>query len=312
MVDFAQLKKNRAEEFQKVSDAVKKMQSGESYKDDRFWTPTVDKTGNGFAVIRFLPAPGDEHVPYISLFEHSFKGPTGQWYIENSRTTLGKHEKDPCTEFNSELWNSTTDDKSPARRQARDQKRNLRYISNIYVVSDPAAPENEGKVFLYKYGKKIFDKVNTAMHPQFVDEKPINPFDFWDGADFKLKIRKVDGQRSYEASGFAECAPLLKDDATLEAVWKKEHSLQEFLKPENFKPYEVLQKRLYTVLGLDGGSKPSLPRPSRPSYDDGEDEAPARAGRERAAPARQESAPWGGDEDEDDDMSYFRKLAQED
>jgi len=219
------------------------VQEKKSYVDERLWKPEVDKAGNGYAVIRFLPAPQGEELPWVRVWNHAFQGPTGQWYIENSLTTL--NQKDPVSEYNTVLWNSGVEsDKEIARKQ----KRKLQYYSNIYVVSDPTHPENEGKVFLYKYGKKIFDKLMEAMQPAFEDETPINPFDLWEGANFKLKIRKVDGYWNYDKSEFEAPKALASDDSTLEAVYNKEYSLAEFLAPTNFKSYDELKARLDAVL----------------------------------------------------------------
>jgi gp32 DNA binding protein like len=306
MVDFATLKRNRSNELNKLQDQLKKITTNEtSSSDDRMWYPDVDKTGNGYAVIRFLPAPPNEDVPFIRVWNHGFKGATtGLWYIENSLTTIG--QTDPVSEYNTQLWNSTSDDNSPARKQARDQKRKLSYISNIYVVKDPANPQNEGKVKLFKYGKKIFDKLNEAMNPQFDDEKPLNPFDLWEGANFKIKIRNVDGYRNYDKSEFDTRGPLLDDDDDLEKLWKSEYSLQEFLNPKNFKDYDTLKKKLYAVLGLSSGSK-------TPSLDE-EDELPrSEAKPQKMAPVKssvveEDDVPWSTEED-DDDLSYFKKLA---
>ena len=219
-------------------------QEKKSYVDERLWKPELDKTGNGYAVIRFLPAVEGEDMPWAKVWNHAFQGPTGQWYIENSLTTLG--QKDPVSELNSSFWNSGIEsDKEIARKQ----KRKLQYFSNIYVVSDPKHPENEGKVFLFRYGKKIFDKIMEAMQPAFEDETPVNPFDFWQGANFKLKIRKVDGFWNYDKSEFEKPSALCDgDDQTLERVWKEEHSLAEKTDPSNFKSYDELKKRLDTVL----------------------------------------------------------------
>jgi len=308
MVDFATLKRNRNNELNKLADQIKKVTTNEttSSSDDRMWYPDVDKTGNGYAVIRFLPAPGNEDVPFVRVWNHGFKGPSGLWYIENSLTTIGQN--DPVSEYNSQLWNSTTDDNSPARKQARDQKRKLSYISNIYVVKDPANPQNEGKVKLFKYGKKIFDKLNEAMNPQFDDEKPLNPFDMWEGANFKIKIRNVEGYRNYDKSEFDSRSPLMNDDEKLEKIWQSEYSLQEFLNPSNYKDYDTLKKKLNTVLGLAGGNKTS-------HVDDADEMPRAEARAPRAAPTKspvveEDDVPWNAEED-DDDMAYFRKLASE-
>ena len=218
-----------------------------SYVDERLWKPELDTSGNGYAVIRFLPAIEGEDLPWAKLFSHAFQGPTGQWYIENSRTTLGRGDigKDPASEYNSSLWNSGVEtDKEIARKQ----KRKLSYYSNIYVVSDSKNPHNEGKVFLFRYGKKIFDKLMAAMQPEFEDESPINPFDFWKGANFKLKIRKVDGYWNYDKSEFEAPSAILDDDSAIERIWKEQYSLADFTAPSNFKSYEELKTRLDAVL----------------------------------------------------------------
>ena len=218
-----------------------------SYVDERLWKPELDTSGNGYAVIRFLPAIEGEDLPWVKLFSHAFQGPTGQWYIENSRTTLGRGDvgKDPVSEYNTSLWNSGVEtDKEIARKQ----KRKLSYYSNIYVVSDSKNPENEGKVFLFRYGKKIFDKLMAAMQPEFEDESPINPFDFWKGANFKLKIRKVDGYWNYDKSEFEAPSAILDDDSAIERIWKEQYSLADFTALSNFKSYEELKTRLDAVL----------------------------------------------------------------
>ena len=242
-MSFSALKKQSnlntlLDEYQKQSSPETK-----SFDDDRFWKPELDKSGNGYAVIRFLPAPEGEEIPWVRMFSHSFQGPGG-WYIENSLTTINKN--DPVGETNRRLWNSGTEaDKEVARRQ----KRKLSYYTNIFVVSDPKHPENEGKVFLYKFGKKIFDKVMEAMQPQFEDEDAINPFDLWKGANFKLKIRKVDGFWNYDKSEFDTAAPLLDDDTKLETVYNTEYPLKPFHETSNFKTYEELKEKMERVLG---------------------------------------------------------------
>jgi hypothetical protein len=256
MSSFANLKRSR-NDLDKLTKAIEDTTSPTSKeagsKDDtRLWQPTVDKAGNGMAVIRFLPAPavdGDDALPWVRRFDHGFQGPGG-WYIENSLTTLG--QKDPVSEYNTTLWNSGIE---ANKEIARKQKRRLHYIANILVVSDPSNPSNEGQIKLFKFGKKIFDKITEAMNPEFADETPINPFDMWEGANFKLKIRNVEGYRNYDKSEFADKSALLDgDDEKLEALWKKEFSLKEFTEPSNFKSYEVLKAKLDKVLGFDGGS----------------------------------------------------------
>ena len=245
-MSFETLKRNRGSNISKIIKAAEATNSGEtkSYVDDRVWKPTVDKAGNGYAVIRFLPGTEDS-LPFVRYWDHGFKGPTGQWYIENSLTSIS--QPDPVGELNSRLWNSGIESD---KDRARTQKRRLHYVTNIYVVSDPSAPQNEGKVFLYKFGKKIFDKIFDQMNPAFADETPIDPFDMWEGADFKLKIRNVEGYRNYDKSEFASAAALLNaDEAQLEEVYGKLHDLSEFTNPKNYKSYDDLKSKLMRVLG---------------------------------------------------------------
>ena len=250
-MSFADLKKQSKLETltQKLVKEVEKMNNAGSTGDDRLWKLEVDKGGNGYAVIRFLPAPDGEDLPFVKLYSHAFQGPGG-WYIENSLTTLG--QKDPVSEYNTMLWNNGTD---AGKDAARKQKRKLTYIANIYVVKDPANPANEGRVMLYKFGKKIFDKITAAMQPEFEDEEAIDPFDFWQGANFKLKAKNVAGYRNYDSSEFARQDALLDDDDAMEAIWKKEFSLQEFVAADQFKSYDDLKKRLDYVLGIKGTPK---------------------------------------------------------
>ena len=273
-------------------------QEKKSYVDDRIWKPVMDKTGNGFAIIRFLPAPKGEELPWAKLWNHAFQGPTGQWYIENSLTTIGQN--DPVSEHNSALWNSGVEsDKEIARKQ----KRKLQYYSNIYVVKDSANPENEGKVFLYRFGKKIFDKIMETMQPAFEDETPINPFDFWEGADFKLKLRKVDGYWNYDKSEFADPSALSKKDAELEEIWGKQYSLKEFTDNSNFKSYDELKKRLDVV--LSGTTTVGNVTEMTTSFDDSPEVSVVVDTKEEPAPTITVT------EDDDDTMSYFEKLAEE-
>ena len=243
-MSLAQLKKqNSLDQLLGAAQSENQSQEKKSYKDERLWKPELDKTGNGYAVIRFLPAVDGENMPWAKLWNHAFQGPTGQWYIENSLTTLGNN--DPVSEMNSAYWNSGVEsDKEIARRQ----KRKLQYYSNIYVVSDSRHPEHEGKVFLFRYGKKIFDKIMEAMQPAFEDETPVNPFDFWAGANFKLKIRKVDGFWNYDKSEFEAPSAIFDNDDDIEKVWKQQYALTEFTAPTNFKSYDELKTRLNMVL----------------------------------------------------------------
>ena len=243
-MSLAQMKKsNSLDQLLGAAQSENQSQEKKSYKDERLWKPELDKTGNGYAVLRFLPAVEGENMPWAKLWNHAFQGPTGQWYIENSLTTLGNN--DPVSEMNSAYWNSGVEsDKEIARRQ----KRKLQYYSNIYVVSDSRHPEHEGKVFLFRYGKKIFDKLMESMQPAFEDETPVNPFDFWQGANFKLKIRKVDGYWNYDKSEFEAPSALFDNDDDIEEVWKKQYSLDDFTAPTNFKSYDELKTRLNMVL----------------------------------------------------------------
>jgi gp32 DNA binding protein like len=266
--------------------------------DDRFWQPEVDAAGNGYAVIRFLDTPavdGEDGLPWVQIWSHGFQGPGG-WYIENSLTTLGK--TDPVSEYNTVLWNSGIESN---KEIARKQKRKLTYIANVLVISDAKRPQNEGKVFLYKFGKKIFDKIKEQLEPQFADETPMNPFDFWKGANFKVKIRNVEGYRNYDKSEFESPAALFNgDDAQIEKVWKSAYSLKDFLKPDNFKSYDELKAKLDKVLGAGGVAGATAKR-----VDDEEASAPVI----RSTPAKKVTA-----EDvtvEDDDMAFFEKLAAE-
>ena len=272
-------------------------QEKKSYVDDRIWKPVMDKTGNGFAIIRFLPAPKGEELPWAKLWNHAFQGPTGQWYIENSLTTIGQN--DPVSEHNSALWNSGVEsDKEIARKQ----KRKLQYYSNIYVVKDGANSENEGKVFLYRYGKKIFDKVMETMQPAFEDETPINPFDFWEGANFKLKLRKVDGYWNYDKSEFEATSALAKKDDELEEIWGKQYSLKEFTDNSNFKSYDELKKRLDVV--LSGTTTVGNVTEMTTSFDDSPEVSVV-------VDTKEEPAPTITVSEDDDTLSYFEKLAEE-
>ena len=303
MNSFANLKRNRSS-LDKLTKAIETTtnptQDSNSNEDTRFWKPDVDKAGNGMAVIRFLPAPavdGDDALPWVRVFSHGFQGPGG-WYIENSLTTL--NQKDPVSEYNSTLWNSGIE---ANKEIARKQKRRLHYISNILVVSDPAHPENEGQVRLFKFGKKIFDKITEAMNPEFADEVPVNPFDLWDGANFKLKIRNVEGYRNYDKSEFADKEPVMGgDDDKLENLWKQEYSLKEFLEEKNFKSYDVLKARLDKVLGFEGEVTP------RTTAEDAIVEAVAPSSYELDSGLSQVDAAIASDGD--DDLDYFKNLAE--
>ena len=301
MSSFANLKRQSGN-LDKLAKALEQLNTSESGSDNsnNYWRPEVDKAGNGIATIRFLPAPavdGDDALPWIKVFSHGFQGPGG-WLIDNCLTT--KNQQCPVCEHNSSLWNSGIE---ANKEIVRKQKRKLNYIANVYIVSDPKHPENEGQVKLFKFGKKIFDKITEAMNPAFEDETPINPFDLWTGANFKLKIRKVDGYQNYDKSEFESSSTLGNmDDDTLEKIWKSEHSLQELVSDKEFKSYDDLKKRLDRVLGLAGDA----PR-SKTTVEQIKESAP------RTAPVA-EDAPWTDTAtvDDDDDMAYFSRLAEED
>ena len=293
-------KTNSLDKLLNAVETENKPQEKKSYVDERLWKPVLDKTGNGYAVIRFLPAVKGEDLPWAKVWNHAFQGPTGQWYIENSLTTLGNN--DPVSELNSAYWNSGIEsDKEIARRQ----KRKLQYFSNIYVVSDPKNPENEGKVFLFRFGKKIFDKCMEAMQPAFEDETPVNPFDFWEGANFKLKIRKVDGYWNYDKSEFEAPSPLFDNDDAIEEVWKQQYALNEFTAPTNFKSYDELKTRLDMVLAgtTTVGNVTTLmedePIENTVSVNTVEEPVPT------------SSTVTISSTDEDDTMDYFQKLADD-
>ena len=315
----------------KLVKEVEKMNNSGGGGDDRLWKPEMDKTGNGYAVIRFLPAPDGEELPWAKMYSHAFQGPGG-WYIENSLTTIG--QKDPLGEYNRELWNSGIDaDKETVRKQ----KRKLSYYANIYVVRDPAHPENEGRVFLYKFGKKIFDKILAAMQPEFEDEEPINPFDFWSGANFKLKLKKVAGYWNYDSSEFDRVKPLLDDDDALESLWKKQYSLSALVAEDQFKSYDDLNKRLKYVLGQKSAAPTVREQEDdyssferTPTREENVMEELEQSYRKSKAPEMPQSmrdelnnissgsdfnasdiTPSNSSEDEDDALSYFQRLAEE-
>ena len=304
-MSFKDMKKNSMSSIDRLTQEASKLtKKSESYKDDRFWKLEVDQAGNGIATIRFLPAAEGEDVPWVRLFTHGFKGPGG-WYIENSLTTIG--QKYPVSEMNTVLWNSGND---RDKEIARNRKRKLNYIANILVVSDPKHPENEGKVFLFKFGKQIFDNIMEKLKPEFQDEDVVNVFDFWAGANFKIKQRKVEGYPNFLKSDFEESSPLLGgDDKKLEELWKKQYKLNEFVSPSNFKSYQELKSRLDQVLG---GTSDATATAEEFNEDD---ELP----KSKPAPAMKQKAPpkvSSQDEDEDDEeestLDYFKKLAEQD
>ena len=318
-MNFSNLKK-QSSKFDNLLKEVDKLHNPTYEKDDstdNYWKPTPDKTGNALAVIRFLPGPavdGDDALPFVRYFDHGFQNKvTGKWYIEKSLTTFD--EKDPVSEYNSQLWNSTQDDNSPERKQARDQKRRLHYVSNIYVVSDPKNPENEGKVFLFKYGKKIFDKITKMMNPDLESEPRINPFDLWKGANFKLKMTRQNvnmGGRNisfpnYDESVFLTAGPLNENDDELESIWKGEYSLKDIIDRKNFKSYDELKRRLDDVMGLTGSPVRAATDEYRAAAPKAFNETDEDVPFTDSKPAKRAPAPVV-DEDEDPDLAEFRHL----
>ena len=291
---FSDLKKSSRNSMDFLQKKLEESKGSSKQKDERFWRPELDKSSNGYAEIRLLPSPEGEDLPWVKLYSHAFQG-AGGWYIENSLTTIGK--KDPVSEMNSQLWNTGLESDKDI---ARERRRKLNYISNVYVVADPANPQNEGKVFLYKYGKKIFDKINEAMQPEFADEDAVNPFDLWGGANFKLKIRKVAGYVNYDKSHFDSAGALNESDDYLETVWKSQHSLQQFVAEDQFKSYEDLKSRATDVLGGDirggkSGNSTTAEGFMKSDSDNKEDTG--------FKPS--------GEVQEEDAMSFFEKLANE-
>jgi hypothetical protein len=304
-MDITTLRKMRNTDFGKISTEFNKIANpqseSKSYQDDRFWKLEADKAGNATATIRFLPRAEGDELPWVRVFNHGFQGPTGKWYIENSLTTIG--ENDPVGELNSRLWNTGNDaDKEVARKQ----KRRLQYIANVLIVSDPKHPENEGQVRLYKFGKKIFDKIMDKARPTFEDETPVNVFDLWEGADFKLRQRKVEGYPNYDQSVFNAPAPVAEDEDAILAVVNAQHKLAEFVDKKNFKTYEELSRKLVSVLNSE------MATPTAASMDDGDDgyTPPVRQAAAAAKPAVKISKP-SDDGDDDEAMSYFKKIAME-
>lgn len=299
-MSFANLRKNRTQSFDALNSELQKMDKKGGGKDDRYWKLDVDKVGNGMAVIRFLPAPDGEDLPFVRVIDHGFQG-KGGWYIENSRKTLGNDEPDPVAEMNAELWATGTEEN---KAKARLSKRRIGYHANIYVVKDPANPANEGKVFLFKFGPEIYKKLSGVMNPEFADETAMNPFDFWEGANFKLKARNKDnGFRTYEPSQFDNPGPLADDDA-MEKIYGEEYSLAEIISPANFKSYAELKAKLNRVQGIPGASAPSAPAESAPTQN-----FEPKFGESKTPSEPVADAPTADASDGDDDMEFFKSIS---
>jgi hypothetical protein len=306
-MDIKALRAMRNTDFSKISNEFEKTvnpPSAQSYEDTRMWKPERDKAGNATATIRFLPRTEGDELPWVKIFSHGFQGPTGKWYIENSLTTI--NEADPVGELNSKLWATSTDDNSPGRKQARAQKRRLNYISNVLIIDDPKHPENNGQVKLFKYGKKIFDKIMDKARPTFEDETPVNVFDYWEGANFKLRMKTVDGYPNYDTSAFGEIQALSDDEDKILQVANGQYKLSEFLDAKNFKSYADLKTKLETVLSSEyvGMSAAEI------SEQEDRPVAPAPQPVAKAAPAP--AAKAAVVDDEDDVMSYFQSIADAD
>lgn len=302
-MSYLELKKNREAALAQLNEQLDKLNPQKSFgkTDDRFWSPTVDKSGNGYAVIRFLPAPDGEDAPFIRRWDHGFKGPAGKWYINLNRNSIG--EDDPVSDFNSKLWQEGEGSKGRKTVTGTNDnpgtKRRLHYIANVLIIEDPDHPENNGKIKLFKFGKKIFDKLNDAMNPKFKDESKMNPFDMWTGANFKIKIRNFEGYRNYDKSEFSDPAPLSTNDSELETIYNSTHSLQAFLDPKLFGTYEELQKKLNQVMDPNGTPATRAAR---------EEEPKAEASQPKTAPSRMETASTGPAEDDDESLEFFKKL----
>jgi hypothetical protein len=301
-MDINTLRKSRTTDFSKIASEFENTANPQSNRneDDRFWKPEKDKAGNASATIRFLPTTEGDELPWVKIFSHGFKGPSGRWYIENSLTTLGK--QDPVSELNTKLWNESSDDNSPGRKQAREQKRRLNYISNVLIIDDPKHPENNGQVKLFKYGKKIFDKIMDKAKPTFEDEDPVNVFDYWDGANFKLRMKQVEGYPNYDTSVFSEPVAISDDDEKILGIANKQHKLSEFLNEKNFKSYDELKSKLEQVLG--GTS--TGPTASELSED------PIPTAKAKSEPTKSAPKVASVDEDDEDVMGFFQKIANED
>jgi hypothetical protein len=295
---LSELRKSRGKFDNLMQEVEKISNNGSNNNNEGFWQPTVDKANNGSAIIRFLPAPKGEELPWVRVWSHAFKGPTGKWYIQNSLTTIGQN--DPIGEHNQKLWNTGLE---ADKQTVRNQKRKLTYYANILVVADPGNPSNEGKVFLYKFGTKIFDKIKDAMNPEFDDEVAINPFDFWEGANFKLKIREVEGYRNYDKSEFAKPSAIAEDDDDIDAIWSQAKSLQAFVAPDKFKSYEELTRLFQSVMGNTTTTKAKAPVDEEEDLGTIEYEAPDEKPVAKKAPAKK-SEP-------DSDADYFASLADD-
>lgn len=313
-MDLKSLRASRNTDFSKITSEFEKSTNPEtsqkSYEDTRFWKPERDKAGNATATIRFLARTEGDELPWVKIWSHGFKGPTGRWYIENSLTTIGK--PDPVGELNMRLWNATDDDKSPERKQARDQKRKLSYVSNILVINDPKHPENNGKVFLFKYGKKIFDKIMDKARPTFEDEDPVNVFDYWEGANFKLRMKMVDKYPNYDTSEFESVSPVADSDEEILEIVNQQYKLSEFLDPKNFKSYDELKAKLESVLSGSAMTETAYQAASEEDETTAPRSRPAPSPGPSKAPAKPAARKPAAEDDDEDMLSYFQSIADED
>lgn len=312
ITDITALRASRNIDFSSITSAIEEVSNPKattkSYEDNRFWKPERDKAGNATATIRFLSRAEGDELPWVKIFSHGFKGPAGRWYIENSLTTIGL--PDPVSELNMRLWNETEDDNSPQRKQVRVQKRKLSYIANILVVNDPKHPENNGKVFLFKFGKKIFDKIMDKARPTFEDEDPVNVFDYWGGANFKLRIKTVDKYPNYDTSDFERVDPVADSDEEILEVANQQYKLSEFVDPKSFKSYDELKAKLESVLSGSATADTAYQADQSEEPAPRVKEAPAPGPSRAAAKPVSKKAPT--DDDDEEMISYFKSITEED
>lgn len=241
-MNFKDFKKNKGNFLETLNQKIK--ESNTTFEPDaRYFQVTKDKAGNGVALVRFLPG---KDTPWVRYWSHSFEY-NGGWYIENSRTSL--KEDDPVSEYNKLLWDSGKEEYKEFVSLKPGTKRKLNYVSNIYVIEDPANPENNGKVFLYQYGAKIYDKIKALMQPSIKTLPPVNPFNPFDGANLQIIIKKVAGYPNYDDTKFIQEGSKLGNDDEIEKIYNQQYDLEDILKESNFKPYEKLKARLIKVLG---------------------------------------------------------------
>lgn len=294
----------RGSNLQKVKEALDKMnKGGDSYKDGRMWTPTQDDAGNALAVIRFLPSLKADQLPWVKVYTHGFQGSTGRWYIEKCLTTIGAD--DPVCNYTRKLWNRGDDE---GKELARKYKRKLSYYSNVLVVNDPKHPENEGKVFLFRYGAKIFAKITSMMMPELDSDPSVDVFDPDVGANFRLRVKRVAGYANYDDSAFQAPSPISKDDKVLDGILSAAYDLGEFLKPESYKSFDELDAKFHDVLQVEGKPETATreatwDKPEAETWDEPKAKS-VRAPRAESKPAPEPVM------DDDDPAKYFEQFAK--